>query len=84
MKNKYAVKITSVATPNNDNFKGKTEVHYIGKDGYVHDFPNEVSLVGWCHPRWAQKVINEDIEWHEEWFKKHVKMWDRTYEIVTL
>ena len=84
MAKKYAVKITAVATPENVNFRGETQVYYIGKDGYVHDLPNEVSLVGWSHPRWAQKYIDKDSAWDDEWNYKHWKAWNRTYEIVTL
>ena len=84
MTNKYVVKITCTATEENVNFKGETQTYYIGKDGYVHDYKNEVSLTGWCHPRWAQKYIDEDRAWNEEWDAKHWKAWDRTYEIETI
>lgn len=70
---KYVVKTTYVATDDNPNFAGETQIWFTGKGECLSQ--NIEFCEGWSSPRWAKDYIKKSEEYDEPF-------WNRTYEIV--
>ena len=81
----YFVKSIAIATADNKNFAGETQIHYIGKGTWVYDSNFSLWVKnGWANKYWAKRYIEEDKKWQIESVKElgYSKKWNYEYEIV--